>query len=733
MAKKNSTKTATKEAMQASEPRLQAFTGWQGINIEQTPLEWSDSPQTWGDASTQTDLQPNYLLVQNNVDTESNGTLQTRKAERILTLPPAGTQFTGVAWLKNDILFAVCNDTIQFKHLSDPSSNWKKVSIDAFVNSGGWSKKDLTNGAGAYFEWSCIYTYCVNGVDNLICMAKNKTNSDQSTMFTGNLWSVVNQSGHISNTRTIATPTTKPTHVDHGVVAGSTADTVSVCSIVYSYVNKYGMTPLSHNNPLVVNLAMSPVDWTMKKYLEIRLSGIPQDQGIIGVSFYCMLDNAASPIFIGYCDVSSSSVTLNWYGSMADVYEWSNANLSPSGVNTTLGVPASRCRQHDGRMYFWGNKDRPYRLYIGGDSGNELTEEQGLGGDYIDIEPGTGVVIHGTYKFKTASGAGIVTILCGNPNTNMVKRYNLVNTTITVSNELVQQSYMPEEVSNVVGCNSEYGAGVWADGLYALSRYGLTVTTQQMEYSSQLQSTIVSDPIKPVFTDRLATKFSDARMIYVNRCIYFALSGEDEQLDHVIFCYDLDAKAWYTYTFAAEDTEILHLMNIDYEGMDEGIGIMSKDRLSIIPTTGDDGEEVEFLLETGELTAKQPTSSTTYVSQIEFRWDYFVGDCTIHLEGVDHYGRRVQVMKRVHEDEVSHDHIEWMRVDYLLENYHIRIFGKARFRLTHWIAKVYPQSNKIGLVYGFNDRSAYINRHNGVSYQHHYIKDYNNLKETILT
>ena len=40
MAKKNSSKTATEKAQSASEPRLQVFTGWQGVNFAQAPLGW---------------------------------------------------------------------------------------------------------------------------------------------------------------------------------------------------------------------------------------------------------------------------------------------------------------------------------------------------------------------------------------------------------------------------------------------------------------------------------------------------------------------------------------------------------------------------------------------------------------------------------------------------------------------------------------------------------------------
>lgn len=86
MAKKNSTKTATKEALQASEPRLQQFSNWRGISFELAPHAWSDSPYNatdpseWpgGDHHNQSDLPANTFMVQNNINICSNGSIETR-------------------------------------------------------------------------------------------------------------------------------------------------------------------------------------------------------------------------------------------------------------------------------------------------------------------------------------------------------------------------------------------------------------------------------------------------------------------------------------------------------------------------------------------------------------------------------------------------------------------------------------------------------------------------------
>jgi hypothetical protein len=392
---------------------------------------------------------------------------------------------------------------------------------------------------------------------------------------------------------------------------------------------------------------------------------------------------------------------------------------------------------HDGRLYFWGCPTKQYRLMIGGDTGHELSSSRGYGGAYLDIEPGLGTIINATQKWKTTSGAAIVTILCGNENTSLHKRFNLVQSNITIDSELSETSWMVEEIPNTVGSQSYWGSGVWKDGMYVLSRYGLTLTTMAMEYNSQIQSQTVSDVVSPAFTDLLGKAIENARMIHVDGIIYIVFGTDnDPYLDRMILCYDINNKAWYTFTYGDDSTNVLHIMNIDYIRSKEGLGIICDDHVALIPSTGTydyvADNEVDITIETGEISTMQPTVNLTYVAQLEFRFDWFIGDIDIDLDGVDYYGRHVSVHKHIHKDTVVNDLVEWMRVNYLLENYHLKISGKAMFRMTHFVSKVYQQSNRISLVRGYDSLAKYKNRKLGETNTHHYIKNYVNLRETLL-
>ena len=83
---------------------------------------------------------------------------------------------------------------------------------------------------------------------------------------------------------------------------------------------------------------------------------------------------------------------------------------------------------------------------------------------------------------------------------------------------------------------------------------------------------------------------------------------------------------------------------------------------------------------------------------------------------------------------MSYDYIDWMRLDYKLENYHVTFSGNATFRLTHFLGRVYVTSNKINEQWGFNSLSEYYRRGNSDAQgtDHHYITSYNNFKEWVL-
>lgn len=784
MAKKNSSKTATEAALKASEPKLQVFTGWQGINIKEAPLGWEPRETGWYD-TRQVDLKPNFLLIQNNLSTTDNGTIETRPDTEIIGQTPSdhsGAKFTGVACLYHRWLFCVMREaysTNSFKEYivwrdinSANKTTWNTLRLhDAETNGeptgyeireiGYYETKFIAltlhkADSGQSYEGE-IFTGDINYTKNLTTTNTGIQESSDSLSITGN---------KLYSSRLISNPTALCTVAAMGDLYGnSTGATITDSDgvehemttrldICYTYVNMYGSTLPSPVTTYYFD--QNPVSWSAAKFAKISgnlPNNLPTNHGITGVDVYASLDEAQTKVFIGHFDFNSTPASnapwsITWLGSMSDLSYWTNVQTEAPTENNTKGVSATHFANHDSRLYFWGDPDMPYRLYIGGNPGSELSVALGLGGSYIDIEPGTGFEIMGTAKWKTVSGANIVTIMCGNPNTNKVNRFNLVETNLTVSNEYSAKGYMYEEVSNVQGCNSRWGYGVFADGLYSVNRYGLMLTTMAMEYNSQMRSTNKSDAIQPIFTERLGNRLKDARMVCIDDVIYIILSenastNTPTNLDQVILCYDIDLQAWYTYTYDKLPTDhgelILHAMAIDSDEHVEGLGLITENEVRLYPTTGIQNEVApafNVLIETGELVVKQPKQTTHYLCQLELRFDYFIGQAECLIEGVDYYGRPFKVYKKLNrknESGVLRDWIEWIRIDKLVESYRIRIIGKARFRLVSINAKVFTQSTKIGVAYGYDDHNWYKNRHSSTNDINHYIKDYNNLRRVIVT
>lgn len=732
MAKKNSTKTATKEALQSSEPRLMAFKGWKGININEAPLGWI--PIDEGDFN-ESNLAANYLAVQNNAETTISGAIQTRPDTEVIATPPAGLSFNGVSCLRQDYLICAFSDnSIRWTRLNE-DDGWHQIKVQD-VDDG----KFLDN-----VHWTSIGYY----ENSLICLTGPK--NEDSDLIAGEIFTGAFKGDRppesISNSKRIPDPTVSPALEPMGSLE---AGDVSRISVGYVFSNKFGTTVSDAMQWATIIVNDGPERWHSGKYLKVT-GPVTQGYDITGVDLYCRVDDNSDAIFIGHIDVmpTQSTWSFSWLGAMADTSAWTSVSLTLPTENTTKGVDASYMRVHDGRLYFWGGSIR-YRLYIGGNPGNELSVARGVGGAFVDIEPGNGMEIKGTAKFKTYNGASIVTIMCSNPNTSRVKRYNLLETNLTISNELSAKGYMTEEVANVVGAVSHFGFGSWHDGLYTINRYGLMLTTMAMESQNQLRATSVSDAIEPIFNDIKANRLSKSHMVYINGVIYIVMGTEAphsdnlyDELDRLILCYDIDQKTWWTYTYDLDEV-VLSMLNIDSQEHWEGLGLITPTRVCLIPSTGpigqnppmwdksDLGKAFEVLIETGELTIRQPPQQTTYLSQLEFRFDYIVGEMTITVEGVDYYGRRRTISKKVDVPEMQRRWPIWLRIDELFETYKVRIQGKARFRMTHFIAKTYTQSYKIDQVYGLTDHSYYSDRHGGSTDIHHPLESYNNLRAAII-
>lgn len=694
-----------------SEPRIQMFRDFGGCNFELSPHDFTLGSDLSRD--NQSDLQMNYVVIQNNASVTSNKTIETRNNIVKLFDAPEGKRFTDAAILIADELYVATDD-----------GEIAYASLDG-EDVGGEMQGTVTldNQTGSEHTWESLGYY-----DDKLIGA-----TSQNELWMGDV------SLHtIANAREVPNPsalTIGANLVAKGSLAIS-ATMTDACpfrtDVAYSYVNKYGPTMVSDRLTFYSNY---PVDeWHAGCYLQIK-GTIPSGYGIKAVELYYSADNAYSLLFMGRTDVAPTASTwsFNWLGYLDATSMWPMANLLSPTENYTKGVPASRMCSIDGRMYFWGSEEAPYRLYIGGNPGNLFSISPGTGGGFVDIEPGTGQEIRYVDKYKTQSGSSIVTMLCDSKNSMREQRFNLVENTITISNEQNMKSWQAEQVAGAVGCKSFHGAKVCEDGLYSVSRYGLALTTMTMEYNSQIRANYVSDQIKPVFTDtiELGRRLRNAILLEADGIIYLAFGTDTDSIDNILFCYDIDLKSWWTYTLDI-DEPIIDMLHIDYEGQREGIGIVTENSVYMLPTTqndsADDPAKFDFIIETGELSTQTPNQGWFHLSQIELRFDRFIGDMDVDLVGIDQFGRRVEVHRSISHPEAVYDDAEHMRVDLKLRSYKLVMSGRANFRMSHFMAKLYTLSNKVGLVCGFDDRMS-VHSSGDI---HPTFKTYNDVRKAII-
>lgn len=685
-----------------SEPRLQVFRDFAGCNFQESPRSFTLGVDQ--DRDEQSDLQMNYVVVQNNAGIASNKTISTRNNLVKLFDAPAGSKLTDASVLVGNELYIATEDgSIRYGNLGGQLA--------------GTVQLNDKNPKGHHWE-SLAY------VDDKIVGA---TQENQ-------LWTGALGSHEMSNAKKVPDPSalSMSNLVPRGDLKLSGSMTDECCfrtGIAYSYLNKFGPTECSRQISFYSNY---PVDeWHSGCFLQVQGTA-PAGYDIDAVEIYYNVDNASSLVFAGRVDMTDGGAwTFNWVGYLDVTSMWPMANLVSPDQNYTEGVPVSRMTCIDGRMYFWGSTENPYRLYIGGNPGNLFSVSPGTGGGFVDVEPGSGQEIRVVDKYKTQSGNSIVTMLCDSKNSSKEQRFNLVENTVTISNEQSMKSWQAEQVSGAVGCKSYHGARVCEDGLYSVSRYGLALTTMTMEYNSQIRANYVSDPIKPVFTDPLGKGLSNAVLLEADGVLYMTLGTGSGELDHLMFCYDIDAKSWWSVTLDVDDP-IIDMIHIDSEEHREGIGIVTPNAIWLLPTTQDDGSETnatfDFLIETGELAAQQPQQGWIYLSQLEFCFDRFVGNMTVEVVGIDQFGRKVSTKKAITHDAPVFNTSEYMRVDLRLQSYKIIFSGKANFRMSHFIAKVYTMSNKVGLVWGFNDSQSF--RSSGDI--HPTFKDYNDIRNAII-
>ena len=703
-------KSSTKQRSQGggrtpnSEPRQQVFRDFGGCNFQLSPREFTLGKEV---DQEQSDLQMNYVVVQNNAGISDNKTIETRNNIVKLFDAPSGRKLTDANILINDEMYiGLDNGDVAYGTLASGVLG-NTVSLD--------------NQTGTQHHWRS-FAY----VDDKLIGT-----TQENQLWTGDL-----RSHSLANARRVPTPATPA--LSNVIARGKLEISASIddahpfrVAVAWSYVNKYGPTECSQQMSFYANY---PVDeWHSGCFAQIHGSA-PIGYGIKAVEIYYNVGNASSLQFAGRTDLATGdggSWSFDWLGYLDVTSMWPMANLLSPTENVTEGVKASHVTCIDSRLYFWGNIDEPQRLYIGGNSGNLFSISPGTGGGFVDVEPGTGQEIRVVDKYKTQSGNSIVTMLCSSQNSSREQRYNLVENSITISNEQNMKSWQAEQVAGAVGCKSYHGGIVCEDGLYSVSRYGLALTTMTMEYNSQIRVNYVSNPIKPAFTVNNAKILENAVLLECDGVLYMAFGSGDESLDNMLFCYDIDLKSWWTIDLNV-DEPIIDMLHIDYESNREGIGIVTENAVYMLPLTHDDdiadGADFDVVIQTGELATSQPQQNWIYLSQMEFRFDYFVGDILVELTGIDQFGRRVSTKKAISHDKPLYNLAEYMRVDLRLQSYQIRITGRSKFRLTHFISKLYTMSAKQGLVWGFDDSQSF--RLSGDI--HPTFSDYNDIRKAII-
>lgn len=700
-----------------SEPKVQLFSKFNGCDFRLSPNDFHTSFDP--SAQEQTDLMPMFMAIQNNASVAAMGGIETRQSLETLFDAPAGKLFTGVATLINNRLYAACDDG-SVHHGVLPTSGTGLIGATVEID-------DQDESTTQDNTW----TFLGRADDKLVGLTAGKQ-----------LWTGEVGLHKLSNAKVVPDP--PALSIGDLVAKGSLAISdglTEACpfriSIGYTRLNQYGPTLPS---PMYTFYASKPTsEWSTAAYVQVNgtseTHAAPDTYQIRGIELYYTEGEYRDPAFLARINLSKDNGspkewTYNWTGYLYDTSMWTIANLIAPEKNYTAGVPATNMASHDGQLYFWGGEPK-HRIWVGGNPGNRFSISTGTGGGFVDVEPGTGTEVSSILKFKTTQGAAIVTALCDNPNSHAENRFNLVENNITISDEQSAKGWQAEKIAGTVGCKSPKGAVVAGDGLYAVSRYGLALTTITMEYSSQLKVEYVSDPIEPIFLSLFGTQLEHAVLFSVNDILYLAFGRADGAIDNVIFCYDIKLKAWWTYTLDT-DAPILSMINIDSHDNREGIGVITESAVFLLPTTRPDARGLiplhDVLIESAELSTMVPLQAMHHLSQMEFRFDYFIGDVEIIVTMIDQFGRNIETRRRVSHDTIQFGLAEHIRIDAVVESYKITVTGKARMRLTHFLARTYPKSNRIGMAYGFNSEQSHSSRGS----VRRTFSSYNDLKNAII-
>lgn len=237
--------------------------------------------------------------------------------------------------------------------------------------------------------------------------------------------------------------------------------------------------------------------------------------------------------------VEISSTTFKDDGSFVQ----DTTRLYPT-VNSTAGPKVMSGAAINGRAFLIGDKDSPYKVWYGGDTGSELDFSPANGGGYVLVGNGTKDLPIVVSSFRDGKGTPQVMVLCQGTN-GRGKRFILTPDQITLGSTLIT-FYAVNEDNGQDGTESPDGAVLYGTDLHYPSRDGFKTTGTL----PQIQNTLSTRRTTNTIQDKLKTLNKTA----MNKCvgigkegrIYWALPvGSDSNSE--IWVLDLDNKgAWMT-------------------------------------------------------------------------------------------------------------------------------------------------------------------------------------------
>jgi len=210
--------------------------------------------------------------------------------------------------------------------------------------------------------------------------------------------------------------------------------------------------------------------------------------------------------------------------------------------NSTAGPKVSRGTNIGGRAFLVGDKDNPYYVWNGGDSGNELDFTPVNGGGFNLIGDGSKEPPIAVRSFRDGKGTSQITVLCQGTSGNG-KRFIMTPDSVTLGSSVIS-FYSITEDSDQEGTDSPDGIIRYGTDLHYPSRDGFKTTGTQPQIQNVLSTRRTSNTIQPDMKLLNSSNMGGAVGVGFEGRLYWALPVSSTT-NSEIWVLDLDRKgAW---------------------------------------------------------------------------------------------------------------------------------------------------------------------------------------------